>query len=75
MNEKYIKEMAEYYNRHSNFEELCDYHNLDNEKIIMKFKEVFFEGIRRDGSWENQVLQSMFCMETLEEDYQRVSYE
>lgn len=75
MNQKYIKEMAGFYDRHSNFEELCDYYNLDNEKIITKFKEVFFEGIRRGGSWESQVLQSMFCLDTLEEDYRRVSDE
>ena len=75
MNEKFIKEMIDFNNRHSNFEELCDYYNLDNEKIIKQFEQVFFDGIRRGGSWESQVLQSMFCLDTLEEDYQRVSYE
>lgn len=66
---EYFKSQNEWFERHANFDEYCEYWELDEEKIIQTFKEVFFDGLRRGGSWERQAIDMMFSIETLIEDY------
>ena len=68
MNE-YLAKRELFYNKHKDFEEFCYFYSLDEQKIIQHFKNTFFEGFRRGGSWENQVLNQMFNIDTMEEEY------
>ena len=71
MNERdeYLKQREIFYQKHKNFEEFCYFYSLDEEKIINHLKNTFFEGFRRPGSWEAQVVQSMFNIDNIEEEY------
>lgn len=44
----------------NNFNEIIKENNFDETKIIEEFKKLFIEGIRRNGSWERQTLESIF---------------
>lgn len=55
--------MYEYMPEHYSFEDICKLFELDEEKVTKELQKVFANGIRRPGSWERGVLQSIFCFE------------
>ena len=45
------------------FNEIIEELQLDKEKILERLKDVFTTGMRRSGSWERNVLESIFCID------------
>lgn len=50
------------------FDKMTEKLQLDKEEILEALKGVFTTGIRRSGSWERNVLESIFC---IDEDFFR----
>lgn len=63
--------MKEFYKNHKDFNEYCEFNKLDKDKITKRLQEVFFEGMRKGGSWECQVLESIFNFEEFYQEYKK----
>ena len=69
----YLEYMEEFYSRHQDFDEFCNYYSLDSDAIVERLKDVFFDGIRRSGSWERQAVQMIFGdIEMIFEEYEYI---